>query len=185
MTRKRLSAEIRRLAPTPERLARAGAEVEIAVMDDEAGAYRVFRLTDGSPLESLYSLNKRDTMKGITMAQYNAGCRYYADAYAAGIMASGVPDLEQERVDGGRHKDVSEYRLEAAQRYNAALRSVSRRSAEILQYAVLLEMPLTDWGDARRFPQARERRAIAIDRLTVALDELDRHYLSAARKRGA
>ncbi|MCB1470817.1 MAG: hypothetical protein KDK08_27500 [Rhizobiaceae bacterium] len=179
------NAELRRLAPTPERLSKAAAEVEIAVMDDSEGSYRVFRLTDGSPLESLYSLNKRNQNRGISLIQYQAGCRYYADAYAAGIMASGAPDLEQERVDGGRHKDVSEYRLEAAQRYNAALRSVSRQSAEILQYAVLLEMPLTDWGDARRFPQARERRAIAIDRLTVALDELDRHYLSAARKRGA
>lgn len=167
--------------PTPERLAKAGRAVE--PVESETG-YETIRMLDGSPLEQLATLGKRNPRKGITGDQYHAGARYYADAYAAGMFASGVPDLVQERVDGGQHKGITTYRLEALSRYNAALKAVDRASAHVLSDIVLAETPLGVYADRfRQFPQARERRAIALHLLRQALDQLDEFYYPPRRDR--
>lgn len=164
----------RYIGPTPQRLARAGRAVE--PVESETG-YSTLRMLDGSPLEQLATVGKKNPRKGITGDQYHAGARYFSDAYLAGMFASGVPDLTQERVDGGRHKDVSSAKLEAMSRYNAALKALDRLSAHILSDIVLTEMPLGVYADRfRQFPLARERRAIALQRLRDALDQLDEHY---------
>lgn len=164
----------RYIGPTPERLAKAGRSIE--PVESETG-YETLRMLDGSSLEELATEGKRKPGRGITGEQYHAGCRYYADAYTAGIFASGVIDPATERVDGGQHKGVASYRLEAASRYNAALRCLDRVSADILASVVLHEMPLAQYAERFfRFPQARERRAIALQRLRDALDLLDAHY---------
>jgi len=169
----------RYIGPTPERLAKAGRAVE--PVESETG-YETLRMLDGSPLEQLATIGKRSPRKGITGDQYHAGARYYADAYAAGMFASGVMDPAQERVDGGQHKDIAAYRLEALSRYNAALKALDRISAAILSDIVLHEMPIAVYAERfHRFPQARERRAIALQRLRDALDQLDEHYYPPRR----
>lgn len=169
----------RYIGPTPERLGKAGRSVE--AVESETG-YQTIRMLDGSPLEQLATIGKRNPKKGITGEQYHAGCRYYADAYQAGMFASGVLDLVQERVDGGQHKDISAQRLEALSRFNRALRELDRVSAHILSDVVLTEVPLAVYADRfRQFPQARERRAIALQRLRDALDQLDEHYYPPRR----
>lgn len=169
----------RYIGPTPERLAKAGRSVE--PVESETG-YATLRMLDGSPLEQLATEGKKKPGKGITGEQYHAGCRYYADAYTAGIFSSGVIDPSAERVDGGQHKGVASYRLEAASRYNAALKSLDAVSAGILADVVLHEMPLAQYAERFfRFPQPRERRAIALQRLRDALDQLDRHYYPPRR----
>lgn len=170
----------RYIGPTPERLAKAGKAVEPVA--SETG-YTTLRMLDGSPLEQLATIGKRNPRKGITGDQYHAGCRYYADAYLSGMFASGVLDLVQERVDGGQHKDVSSQKLEAMSRYNAALKALDRASANILADVVLHEVPLAKYADKfHQFPQARERRAIALQRLRDALDQLDEHYYRPRRQ---
>lgn len=172
-------SRLRYIGPTPERLAKAGRNVEPVA--SETG-YETLRMLDGSPLEQLATIGKRNPRKGITGEQYHAGCRYYADAYLAGMFASGVLDLVQERVDGGQHKDVSSQKLEAMSRYNAALKALDRVSVEILADVVLHEMPLARFAERfTRFPIARERRAIALQRLRDALDQLDEHYYRPRR----
>ena len=169
----------RYLGPTPERLAKAGKAVE--PVESETG-YTTLRMLDGSPLEQLATTGKRNARKGITGDQYHAGARYFSDAYLAGMFASGVPDLVQERVDGGQHKGVTSTKLEAMSRYNAALKALDRASVDILRCVVLHEMPLATYADRfRTFPQARERRAIALQRLRDALDQLDQHYYPPRR----
>lgn len=164
----------RYIGPTPERLAKAGRQVEPVA--SETG-YETLRMLDGSPLEQLATEGKRKPGRGITGEQYHAGCRYYEDFYRAGMQASGVIDPATERVDGGQHKGVAAYRLEAASRYNAALKALDGVSAAILSDIVLHEMPLATYAERfHRFPQPRERRAIALQRLRDALDQLDRHY---------
>jgi hypothetical protein len=169
----------RYIGPTPERLAKAGRAVE--PVESETG-YTTLRMLDGSPLEQLATIGKRSPRKGITGDQYHAGCRYYADAYLSGMFASGVVDLVAERVDGGQHKDVSSQKLEAMSRYNAALKALDRVSVEILADVVLHEIPLNRYAERfTRFPVARERRAIALQRLRDALDQLDEHYYRPRR----
>jgi hypothetical protein len=169
----------RYIGPTPERLAKAGRNVEPVA--SETG-YETLRMLDGSPLEQLATLGKRNPRKGITGDQYHAGARYYADAYTSGMFASGVVDLVAERVDGGQHKDVSSAKLEAMSRYNRALKALDRVSKDILSDVVLHEMPLAKYAERfTRFPIARERRAIALQRLRDALDQLDQHYYPPRR----
>lgn len=164
----------RYIGPTPERLAKAGRAIE--PVESETG-YETIRMLDGSPLEQLATLGKKNPRKGITGDQYNAGCRYYEDYYKGGLETSGVIDPAQLRVDGGQHKGVADFRLEALGRYHAALRALDRVSAGILLEIVLKEMPLNTFAERfRKFPLARERRAIALERLRDALDQLDEHY---------
>lgn len=171
----------RYIGPTPERLAKAGRNVEPVA--SETG-YETLRMLDGSTLEQLATLGKRNPRKGITGEQYHAGCRYFADAYEAGTMASGVVDLVAERVDGGQHKDISSRKLEAMSRYNSALKALDRTAADILNRVVLHEMPLSTYAERfTNFPLARERRAIALQRLRDALDQLDDHYYPPRRDR--
>ena len=135
------------------------------------------RLLDGSPLERLASIGKRRPAKGITGDQYHAGCRYYGDAYTAGLLGSGVVDLTRDRVDGGVGVNIPAQRIEAQSRFARALKALDRVSAHILSDVVLSETPLAVYADRfRSFPQARERRAIALQRLRDALDQLDSHY---------
>lgn len=162
------------IGPTPERLAKAGRAVE--PVESETG-YETLRMLDGSPLEQLATEGKKKPGRGITGDQYHAGARYYEDFYKAGMHASGVIDPAAVRVDGGQHKGVASYRLEAASRYNAALKALDAISAAILSDIVLHERPLATYAERfQAFPQARERRAIALQRLRDALDQLDRHY---------
>ena len=169
----------RYVGPTPERLAKAGRAVE--PVESETG-YETIRMVDGSPLEQLATIGKRNPRKGITGDQYHAGARYYADAYLAGLFASGVIDPAAVRVDGGQHKGVSSSRLEAQSRYNAALKALDGPSAHILSRVVLHELALNTYAERyHQFPQARERRAIALHTLRQALDQLDRFYYPPRR----
>ncbi len=171
----------RYIGPTPQRLAKAGRSVEPV---ESSTGYQTIRMLDGSPLEQLATLGKRNPRKGITGEQYHAGSRYFADAYAAGIFASGVPDLSQVRVDGGQHKDVPIHRLEALSRFNDALKALDKASAAILSDVVLREVELVKFAERfRSFRQARERRAIALHQLRHALDQLDEFYYPPRRDR--
>jgi hypothetical protein len=168
-------------APTPERLAKAGQSVEVAVMDDIDGdgvvtqSYRIYRMTDVSPLENLASRDRKKPGCGITGEQYGAGNRYFESAFLAGVLASGVPDLLQERVDGGQHKGIADKKLEAAQRYAMALKALDQLSVHVLNHVVILEKPLVSYV-VPGFKEDRERRAVALDRLRRALDSLIKHY---------
>jgi hypothetical protein len=163
--------------PTPERLAKAGDNVDRVVTEEDGRVFMLTRLTDGSPLEQLASLGQKSPKKGITGLQYYAGSRYYQDAYDAGVHASGVPDLSKERVDGGGKRGVPDRQLAAAQRYAMALKAVDQLSVHVLWAVVLRERPLAEYADRyASFPQARERRAIALQRLRDALDQLGAHY---------
>lgn len=169
----------RYIGPTPERMAKAGKGLEAV---ETPTGYSTFRMLDGSPLEQLATIGKRNPKKGITGDQYNAGLRYFSDAYLSGMFASGVIDPAAERVDGGQHKGVSTIKLEAMSRYHAALKALDRVSAHILSEVLLHEIPLRVYAERfRTFPLARERRAIALQRLRDALDQLDQHYYPPRR----
>lgn len=176
MNAQKVADEQNTVGPTAERLARAGSAVE-PVASETGFGFATVRLLDGSSLERLASLGRRAPSRGITGDQYYAGCRYYADAYQAGLLGSGVVDATRDRVDGGAVTSVSAQRIEAQSRFALALKALDRVSVHILSDVVLSETPLTVYADRfRAFPQPRERRAIALQRLRDALDQLDAHY---------
>lgn len=167
--------------PTPERLAKAGEAIE-GYSPKENVHFDTIRLLDGSPLEYLASLGRKTPRKGINGDQYQAGARYFADAYAARLLPSGVIDLAKDRVDGGNHADMADVVLAAQTRFNHALRAVDGDSRRILSDVVLSEIPLQTYANRyRAFPQARERRAIALNLLRKALDQLYAHYYQPRR----
>lgn len=168
-----MTANNRYIGPTPERLARAGRDVEPFMAENNRPTVR---LLDGSPLEKLA------TRKEISGDQYHAGRRYFSDWYLAGFAASGVIDFAKERVDTSDTPDISNNALAAQTRYAHALKALDADSAHILSDVVLTEMPLNIYADRfREFPQYRERRAIALNLLRKALGQLDRHYYPPRR----
>lgn len=169
------------IGPTPERLAKAGDAIEAAEARDSIH-FDTIRLLDGSPLQFLALAGKRKPAKGITGDQFYAGCRYYEDAYRAGLLPSPVIDMTKDRVDGGGHHVMPDYMLAAQTRFNHALRCLDPDARDILSDVVLNEAPLTVYANQyRKFSQARERRAIALNLLRKALDQLVAHYYPPRR----
>jgi len=160
-----------RIGPTPERLAKAGADAEYFSPGKNEN-HRALRLNDTSPIDRL----RRQML--ITADQYNAGCRYFQDWYKAGFCPSGVIDPMKERVDGGTHKHVSDAVLAAQTRYNHALKALDYDCSIALQEVVLHERPFRAYAnqESPEFPQFRERRAVALRLLRKGLSQLAAHY---------
>lgn len=176
-----MNAPDRPIGPTPERLAKAGEDVEF-YSPDETVDFKAIRMLDGSPLSRLASLGRRSPAKGITGPQFNAGCRFFADAYRAKLVPSGVGDTTRERVDCEGYRDIPDMVIAAQTRYNNALKVLGHREYHILSDVVISETPLNVYADRfREYSQPRERRAVALTRLRDALDDLDAHYYPQRR----
>lgn len=172
------------LGPTPERLAKAGDHVEYYT-PDETIDFKAIRMLDGSPLTKLVSIGRKTPNKGITGPQFNAGSRFFSDAYKAGLVPSGVGDTTRERVDCEGFRDVADEVIAAQTRYNNALKKLDYDAYHILSNVVISEVPLNIYADRyREFPQPRERRAIALNLLRKALDQLDAHYYPQTKREG-
>lgn len=162
--------------PTPERLSKAGDDIVQEVHENRV----VLRMKD-SPLDRLAFGAKPK----ITGDQYNAGVRYYTDAYKAGMMPSGVIDPSKERVDGGQYKDIADAKIAAQTRFEHALRALSYVDVSVLDAMVIQEISLGEY--AERFTRHKERRVrhgVALELLCHALDALDKHYNPPRRDRG-
>ena len=160
--------------PTPERLSKAGRNVD--PITDEHGWALTVRLDD-SPIWYLYMQGQKRPHLGITGIQFQAGSKYYENAYIAGILGAGAPDMGKDVVDCSPKIEVSERRLEALQRHNTSLKALTHYSRHILSDVGLSETPLITYAERfRTFPHPRERRAIALQTLRNALDELVNHY---------
>lgn len=72
----------------------------------------------------------------------NAGNRFYADFYKAGIVDLRIPDLEKPRVDGGNDKRTPDFVLDARSRFNKAFLSLNPEHSYILWQIVCLDKPL-------------------------------------------
>lgn len=155
--------------PTRERLLKAGDDVLEFVSDT---GRRSLRMKD-SPLDRLAFGNKPK----ITGALYNAGVKFYEDAYLAGNVSSGVIDPAKERVDGGHFMNISDAVVAAMVRHEHTIKSLDYALYMTLHLVVIQEVSFADF--AKRFAlhttsRGKHEAAIAIIRL--ALDALDRHY---------
>jgi len=83
------------IGPTPERLAKAGDDIE-ETSATQSQNWRAIRMLDGHVIERL---RNRDAISGDL---YNAGCQFYSDWYHAGLASSGVIENVKQRRNGKR-----------------------------------------------------------------------------------
>lgn len=163
------------IGPTPERLAKAGEDIEVFT-PAEAAHYRTIRMLD-APLDKLRVAAIKNPKDGITADQYNAGCRYYATFYRAGLSNERAQDLSLERVDGGGFKDISDTVLAARHAHNKTIKILDGDSLMVLSEVVIKGNDLNDFADARfRNSAKRERRYLGRYLIRKALSQLAAHY---------
>lgn len=166
--------------PTRERLARAGDDVEVVIIDDkeEGRTVATLRMLDGSVLDMLLS---RGT---ITGDQYHAGAGFYQDWYLSGLAASGVIDPTRVVVDGSGRTLTTDRQLDAMTRYKDAVKALGITHGLVMQSIVLLEETLEAFGRRRYgYAKAKLAKTASITALRNALDELDLHYHGKRERR--
>jgi hypothetical protein len=164
------------IGPTPERLAKAGPDVE-AFAPDESVHHRAIRMLDGHVLERMASQDV------ITGDQYNAGVQFYGDWYYSGLAASGVINPGRVVVDGGQIMHESDVRLAAMTRWKRAVQAIGIVHCQVLTDVVLNEMTMEAYG--RKLGQAAPKLAKLAARVALigALTELDHHYYGQRRSK--
>lgn len=160
----------RYIGPTPERLRRAGRDVE-AFTPDESLHHHAIRMLDGHVLERLAS------RKVIGGDLYNSGLRFYSDWYYAGLAASGVIDPSRVVVDGGQPVHESDRRLAALTRWKRAVVAVGLIHCTVLSSVLLNEESLENYGRRRYGHKARKLAILAATTALIdGLTALDHHY---------
>jgi len=152
----------RRALPTPERLRRAGADVE-------RGDSGQITMRD-SPLERAFARN------ALTAEQYSAGQKYRHHWYHAGL-AGRLGSLDLNRVlavDLGAYAGMAktETQLFHRQRYREAVQAIGKIGSCVLEWAVCRELPLDQVGQALGWSSRAQAYAAALERMKAALDEL-------------
>jgi len=158
------------IIPTRERLRAAN---DNFVVEPETRAYKM-----QNPIARLRATGK------INGVQAEAAERFYADYYAAGLAPLGAMDYEKAIVDGTPPQGHSDYRSAASDRYRGACSAIgSSITLRLVDRVVLRELSIEAAGkDISNRTDAREARAVAMDRLYEGLDCLAVFYrLVAAR----
>ena len=109
----------------------------------------------------------------------NAGNRFYADFYKAGIENFKVPDLAKPRVDGGNNKGTPDYVLDARARFNAAYKSMTIDGADLVMRVVCWNK---GFGLKKRDTDYNHDLEVSKDNLCKALDGLFVHYWGKPQK---
>jgi len=160
----------RTIGPTPERLSKAGEDVE-AFTADENEHWKAIRLLDDHVLESLQSRRR------ISGDEYNAGMRFYGDWYMAGLSDSGVIDPGRVIVDGGKFDNVSDVKLSAMTRHHRALQALGLIVSHVLTCVLLTEESLEAYGHrVCGYKNSKQAKLAATERLKQSLAALDYYY---------
>ena len=152
----------RRALPTPERLRRAGADVE-------RGHSGQITMRD-SPLERAFARN------AITAEQYSAAQKYRHHWYHAGL-AGYLQSVDLDRVlgiDVGAYAGMAktENQVFHRQRYREAAQAAGKIGSHVLEWAVCREIALEQVGHALGWSSRPQAYAAALERMKAALDEL-------------
>lgn len=152
------------IIPTRERLRAAN---DNFVVEPETRAHRI-----QNPIARLKATGK------INGVQAEAAERFFADYYAAGLAPLGAIDYEKAIVDGTPPQGHSDYRSAASDRYRGACSAIgSTLTLKFVDRVVLREIPVETAGrDISHRSDAREARAVAMDRLCEGLDCLAEFY---------
>lgn len=158
------------IIPTRERLRAAN---DNFVVDPETRAVRI-----QSPIARLKATGK------INGVQAEAADRFYADYYAAGLAPLGAIDYGKAIVDGTSPAGQSDRREAASNRYRGACDAIgSSVTLKFVDRVVLREIAVETAGrDISHRSDAREARAVAMDRLYEGLDALAEFYRLIPRR---
>jgi hypothetical protein len=153
-----------RARPTPERMRRAGADVE-------RGDTGQITMRD-SPLERLLARNV------ITQEQYGAGQKYRHHWYHAGLNDP-IGSIDLARVSGtdlGAFSGMArtEKQLFHRQRYREAVQAIGKIGSHVLDWAVCRETALEQVGYSLGWSSRPQAYAAAAERAKIALDALCR-----------
>jgi hypothetical protein len=157
------------IGPTPERLAKAGEDIE--VFETDSGR-RTLRLMDGSILDQL------EKSGVITADQYNAGCQICSDFYYSGLSENGTIDPARIVVDGGNKDPTNERKMAALTRYAKAIQHLGLIHSHVITNVVLLGLYSREEYAFRRWGQKSPKLAkLATNTALInALEELDGFY---------
>jgi hypothetical protein len=152
----------RRALPTPERMRRAGPDVE-------RGHSGQITMRD-APLERAFARN------AITAEQYSAGQKYRHHWYHAGL-AGHLESVDLNRVlaiDLGAYAGMAktENQVFHRQRYREAVQAAGKIGSHVLEWAVCREVALEQVGQALGWSSRPQAYAAALERMKAALDEL-------------
>jgi hypothetical protein len=152
----------RRALPTPERMRRAGADVE-------RGHSGQITMRD-APLERAFARN------AITAEQYSAGQKYRHHWYHAGL-AGHLESVDLNRVlaiDLGAYAGMAktENQVFHRQRYREAAQAAGKIGSHVLEWAVCREIALEQVGQSLGWSSRPQAYAAALERMKAALDEL-------------
>lgn len=103
----------------------------------------------------------------------NAGNRFYADFYKAGIVDLRIPDLSKPRVDGGNNKGTSDFVLDARSRFNKAFLSLNPEQSYIVWQIVCLDKPIVLKRKVKEYVHHLE---CLKEEICKSLDSLFIHY---------
>ena len=161
--------------PTPERMRKAGEAVTHHKTDE---GRTTVRFTDGDIVEYMQS---RGMINGD---MYDCGKRFYADWYKSGLAASGVVDPGRVIVDGGNPEPGIIRRMEYAQAWAVACKSVGEVLSRPLTDMVLLDVPANVYALRHMgLKDPKDARLAAYTLLRAALDALVLHYLGPRHMR--
>lgn len=104
--------------------------------------------------------------------RFDAGNRFYADFYKAGIVDLRIPDLSKPRVDGGNAKSEHDFVLDAKTRFNKAFMSLNPEQSYILWQIVCLDKPIK----LKRTDEYRHGIEVLKEKICESLDALYVHY---------
>jgi len=135
-------------------------------VDPATRAYRV-----DTPIERLAKA------KRITATQLEAGNRFYADFYAAGLSPLGAVDYGKPMVDGTSPAGQSDYRAAAGERYRRACLAIGPALLKVIDRVVLREMQVEAAGrDVSGRADDTPARSVGMWALTEGLDVLAAFY---------
>jgi hypothetical protein len=155
-------ARAERAWPTPERLRRAGSDVE-------RGDTGQITMRD-SPLERAFA------RRVITQEQYAAGQKYRHHWYHAGL-SDPLTSLDLARVfatDFGAFSGMArtEQQVFHRQRYREAVQAVGKIGSHVLDWTVCRELAFEQVGNSLGWNSRAQAYAAAVERMKTALDQL-------------
>jgi uncharacterized protein DUF6456 len=153
-----------RALPTPERMRRAGTDLE-------RGDTGQITMRD-SPLE------RARARELITHQQYSVGQKYRHHWYHAGL-ADQLQSIDIDRIFAADRTNFSgmaktEAQLFHRQRYREATQAVGKIGSHVLDWVVCRESPFDQVGYTLGWGSRPQAYAAAVERLKTALDELSK-----------
>lgn len=163
MAKKKQPPAVLQANPTPERMKKAGADVQFG---DDGHGHRVMTVRD-APIERALARNS------ISSSQYQAAQKYRHHWYRAGMAGTiGSSDMARVFGDGFRQLEPSEAATFHGERYAEAVKHIGKIGSSVLDNIVCRELSLEAVGQMLGWDHKGSAIVAATQSLREALDRL-------------